>query len=323
VSSSPDPSGPMAARDPALGDEREPPVVHPAQKLVTVAIVAGPVLALALVIPWLWGHAINLTDVLIALALYGFTGFGITIGFHRLFSHRAFTPRRPLKITLAVLGSMAVEGSVTSWVATHRRHHMFSDDVGDPHSPHRYGDRGGALLRGLAFSHVGWLFVSDASDASRYAPDMLKDRDMQRIDRLFPLLALGSLAIPFGIGWALSGTIVGALTALLWAGLVRMALLHHVTWSVNSLCHTFGRRPEGTTDRSTNLWPLAVISLGDNWHNIHHAHPSWARHGARPGMVDPSAWLIRRFEQWGWATRVRWPSLPDQALPRQPVGAAR
>jgi stearoyl-CoA desaturase (delta-9 desaturase) len=209
---------------------------------------------------------------------------------------------------------MAVEGSVTSWVATHRRHHMFSDQSGDPHSPHRYGDGGGRLLRGLAFSHVGWLFVSDASSADRYAPDMLRDHDLQRIDRLFPLLALASVTIPFGIGYLLSWTLAGALSALLWAGLVRMALLHHVTWSVNSLCHTFGRRSDGTSDRSTNLWPLAVISLGDNWHNVHHAHPTWARHGARRGMVDPSAWLIRRFEQFGWATKVRWPTVREPLL---------
>jgi stearoyl-CoA desaturase (delta-9 desaturase) len=302
-------------------------VVHGAQKLVTVAIVAGPAVALALALPWLWGRALDLTDVILALVLYVATGFGITIGFHRLFTHRAFAPHRVLRIALAVLGSMAVEGSVTSWVATHRRHHMFSDQAGDPHSPHRYGDHGIALLRGLAFSHVGWLFVSDASSASRYAPDMLRDSDMRRIDRLFPLLAVGSLAVPFGIGYALAGTLVGALTALLWAGLVRMAALHHMTWSVNSLCHTFGRRSEGTADRSTNLWPLAVISLGDNWHNVHHAHPSWARHGARPGMVDPSAWIIRRFERWGWATAVRWPppariaDLPP-AVPATSVSAA-
>jgi stearoyl-CoA desaturase (delta-9 desaturase) len=274
---------------------------------VTVAIVAGPLVALAVVVPWLWGHAVNLSDILLALVLYTVTGFGITVGFHRLLTHSGFTSRRALRITLAVLGSMAVEGSPTSWVATHRRHHMFSDQAGDPHSPHRYGDRGAALLRGLAFSHVGWLFVSDSSDAGRYAPDMLRDRDMRRIDRLFPVLALASLAIPFAIGFGLSGTLVGALTALVWAGLVRMALLHHVTWSVNSLCHTFGRRSDATADRSTNLWPLAVVSLGDNWHNVHHAHPSWARHGAGAGMIDPSAWIIRRFEQVGWATKVRWP----------------
>jgi stearoyl-CoA desaturase (delta-9 desaturase) len=302
-------NGPLAALDPSPAAE-EPPVVHAAQKVVTVAIVGGPVVALAVIVPLLWGHAVNLSDLVLALVFYLFTGFGITIGFHRLFSHRAFGPNRALKIALAVMGSMAVEGSLTSWVATHRRHHMFSDHAGDPHSPHRYGNRGGALVRGIAFSHVGWLFVSDASSADRYAPDMLRDPDIQRIDRLFPVLAVASLVIPAGIGYLLSGTLAGALAALLWAGLVRMALLHHITWSVNSLCHTFGRRSDGTADRSTNLWPLAFISLGDNWHNVHHAHPAWARHGARPGMVDPSAWLIRRFEQFGWARRVRWPTEP-------------
>ena len=311
---------PLAARDPAVTDGQPPPIVRASQKLVTVAIVAGPAVALAVLIPWLWGHAVNLSDIVVALVLYVITGFGITIGFHRLFTHSGFAPRRALKITLAVLGSMAVQGSVTSWVATHRRHHMYSDLPGDPHSPHRYGDHGPALLRGIAFSHVGWLFVSDASSAARYAPDMLRDRDMQRIDRLFPVLALGSLAIPFAAGYVLAGTLTGALIALLWAGLIRMALLHHMTWSVNSLCHTFGQRSDRTTDRSTNLWPLAIVSLGDNWHNVHHAHPAWARHGARPGMVDPSAWLIRRFEQLGWASKVRWPTPsypgPATASPR-------
>jgi stearoyl-CoA desaturase (Delta-9 desaturase) len=152
--------------------------------------------------------------------------------------------------------------------------------------------------------------VSDASSAERYAPDMLRDRDLQRIGRLFPVFAIASLAIPFGIGYALAGTLVGAITALVWAGLVRMAVLHHVTWSVNSLCHTFGRRTNETADRSTNMWPLAIISLGESWHNIHHAHPSWARHGARPGMIDPSALLIRAFERVGWVTKVRWPVDP-------------
>jgi len=316
-------NGPMAALDPCPASIQSPPVVHASQKLVTVAIVVGPAVALAIVVPWLWGHAVDLSDLVLALVFYLITGFGITVGFHRLFTHRSFGPSRGLKIALAVMGSMAVEGTVTSWVATHRRHHMFSDQPGDPHSPHRYGDRGTALLRGLAFSHVGWLFVSDASIVDRYAPDMLKDPDLQRIDRLFPVLAVASLTIPFGLGYLLSGTLAGALAALLWAGLVRMALLHHVTWGVNSLCHTFGRRTDQAADRSTNLWPLAVISLGDNWHNVHHAHPSWARHGARPGMVDPSAWLIRRFERWGWATRVRWPTPSGMVLTEEEPTAPR
>ena len=302
---------PLSAGDPSPDGDGPPARVHTSQKVVTTAIVVGPAVALALLVWWQWGNVIDLTDVVVGVVLYVVTGFGITVGFHRLFTHRGFAPHRALKITLAVLGSMAVEGSVTSWVATHRRHHMFSDQAGDPHSPHRYGDRGTALLRGLFFSHAGWLFASDASSTERYAPDMLRDRDLVRIGRLFPVLAVASLALPFGIGYAISGSWVGALMALVWAGLVRMAVLHHVTWSVNSLCHTFGRRTEETSDRSTNLWPLALLSLGDAWHNVHHGHPSWARHGAHRGMVDPSAWLIARFEEWGWATRVRWPVLQE------------
>lgn len=305
---------PLDATDPVPSPSSQPYTVKNGQKMVTLAIVAGPVAAVGIVVPLLWGHAVNLSDVVLGLALYLTTGFGVTVGFHRLLTHGGFKPRRVLKIVLAVAGSMAVEGSVTSWVATHRRHHIYSDEAGDPHSPHRYGDHGTALLRGLVFSHVGWLFVSDSSCAKRYAPDMLRDRDIQRVSRLFPVLALASLAIPFGIGYALSGSLKGGVIALVWAGLVRMALLHHVTWSINSLCHTFGRRSEKTGDRSTNMWVLAVVSLGESWHNIHHAHPSWARHGAGRGMIDPSGRLIRLFEQLGWATRVRWPARPVAVL---------
>jgi stearoyl-CoA desaturase (delta-9 desaturase) len=308
VSSAVEAFPPLDASDPFPTSAGETPAVHPSQKLVTLAIVAAPVIGLSVAIPLLWGHAVNLSDLIMGIVLYTVTGFGITIGFHRLFTHSSFKPCRALKIALAMVGSMAIEGSVTSWVATHRRHHMFSDGAGDPHSPHRYGDRGALLLRGLAYSHVGWLFMSDASNAERYAPDVLRDHDLQRVDRCFPLLALSSLAIPFGIGYGLAGTLMGALTALLWAGLIRMALVHHVTWSVNSLCHTFGPRSHETNDHSTNLWPLAVLSFGDSWHNVHHAHPAWARHGARRGMIDPSARVIQLFERLGWATRVRWPA---------------
>jgi stearoyl-CoA desaturase (Delta-9 desaturase) len=298
---------PLEATDPFERPGAGRAAVDWRQKLVTLVIVVGPALGLTPIVILLWGHAVNLTDVIMGLVLYVITGFGVTIGFHRLLTHRSFTSARLLKIALAALGSMAVEGSVTSWVATHRRHHMYSDSAGDPHSPHRYGDQGIKLLRGLFFSHVGWLFVSDASSAERYAPDMLRDSDLRRIGKLFPVLALSSLAIPFGIGYCLAGTWVGAVSALVWAGAVRMALLHHVTWSVNSICHVFGRRPLEAKDRSANVWVLSVLSLGESWHNIHHAHPSWARHGALRGMVDPSARLIRVFERLGWARAVRWP----------------
>ena len=277
------------------------------RRLVTLTIVAGPLAALATAVPLLWGRVVNLSDLVMAVVLYLFTGFGITIGYHRLFSHGSFVPKRPLKIALAVLGSMAVEGSVAGWVATHRRHHRFSDASGDPHSPHRYGVGARPGLRGLAFAHVGWLFGADDTPGGRYAPDIERDRDLRRVSALFPVLAVASLAVPFGLGYALAGTLTGAITALVWAGGVRMAALHHVTWGVNSLCHSFGTRSHDTRDRSTNLAALSAISLGDSWHNVHHAHPAWARHGALPGQFDPSAIVIRTFERLGWATKVRWP----------------
>ena len=301
----------LDAQEPPRRDGGPAPRVPPAQQALTLAIVAGPLVALALAVPLLWGRAVDLSDLVMGTVLYLVTGFGVTVGFHRLFTHRSFTPNRTLKVGLALIGSMAVEGSVTSWVATHRRHHMFSDRAGDPHSPHRYGHSGLDLVRGLGFAHMGWLFVSDASSADRYAPDMVRDPDMVRVSRLFPVLAVASLVIPFGIGYALSGTLLGAVGALLWAGLIRMAVLHHVTWGVNSLCHAFGPRSFATKDRSTNLGVLALVSLGDSWHNVHHAHPSWARHGALPGQVDPSASLIGAFERCGWASRVRWPDLAE------------
>ena len=300
---------PMTALDPEAPSEARPSAVGISQKLITVALVLGPAAALVVSTCLLWGRAVNLTDVVMGTVLYLATGFGVTIGYHRMFTHRGFTSGRVLKVVLAVVGSMAVEGSVTTWVATHRRHHLFSDQNGDPHSPHRYGTRGTAIIRGLLFAHVGWLFVSDASSAERYAPDTLRDKDLRAVGRLFPVLAVCSLALPFGIGYSLSRTLTGAITALVWAGLVRMALLHHVTWSINSFCHTFGRRTDDTTDESRNLWLLAIPSLGESWHNIHHAHPTWARHGAGRGMLDPSARVIWLLERLGWVTKVRWPRL--------------
>jgi len=203
---------------------------------------------------------------------------------------------------------MAVQGSVLSWVAIHRRHHARSDRPGDPHSPH-VSSRGGGRLRRFGHAHMGWLFLGGATNVRRYAPDLLKDRDIVVLDRLFPAFATISLAIPFGAGWLLSGEIHGALTALLWGGLVRMALLHHVTWSINSICHVVGRRPFATRDESRNVAALAVVSLGESWHNLHHAMPSSARHGVERWQLDSSARVIEWFEALGWATKVRWPAL--------------
>jgi stearoyl-CoA desaturase (delta-9 desaturase) len=279
-----------------------------AARLITALLVAGPLVALAVFIPLGWGGTKTIWGLGLAAAFYVFTGFGISAGFHRLFAHRSFRARRALKIVLAVAGTMALEGSVISWVTTHRRHHMFSDRPGDPHSPVSHGTASPTTTRGFLWAHVGWLFASDPTDQKRFAPDLLRDPDLVVIDRLFPVLAVASLVIPLVIGWAVTGTLGGALGVFLWAGLIRMALLHHVTWSINSVCHLWGKRPFTTGDHSANVASLALVSFGESWHNFHHAAPASARHGVLAHQVDLAANLIRFFEKAGWATKVRWPT---------------
>jgi stearoyl-CoA desaturase (delta-9 desaturase) len=284
-------------------------VASTVQVAATLAIVAVPFAGLG-VAAWLaWGHGLSLTDILLAVVFYLVTGLGVTVGFHRLLTHRSFTAVPALRAALAIAGSMAFEGQVTGWVAIHRRHHAFTDRPGDPHSPYRYGTHLPGQLRGLAHAHVGWLLRDDPTPAARYAPDMAADPAMRAISAAFPALCAASLGLPFVLGWVIGGSWHTALTALLWAGLVRVAVLQHVTWSVNSLCHVIGARPFTTRqhDRATNLWPLALLSLGESWHNMHHSDPACARHGADPGQIDISAAVIRLFERLGWATGVHWP----------------
>jgi stearoyl-CoA desaturase (delta-9 desaturase) len=291
-------------------DTGTPPrtVASTVQIVATLAIVTVPFAGLG-VAAWLaWGHGLSLADILLAVAFYLVTGLGVTVGFHRLLTHRSFTAAPALRAALAIAGSMAFEGQVTGWVAIHRRHHAFTDRPGDPHSPYRYGTHLSGQLRGLAHAHVGWLLRDDPTPAARYAPDMAADPAMRVISAAFPALCAASLALPSAAGLVIGGW-HGALTALLWAGLVRVTVLQHVTWSVNSLCHMMGTRPFTTRrhDRATNLWPLALLSLGESWHNMHHSDPACARHGADPGQIDISAAVIRVFERLGWATGVHWP----------------
>ena len=319
-----DGTGPFPAAEPAARDPRQRRV----QVAVTAVLVAGPFVGLVVALWLLWGRGVGLADVGLAVFFYLLTGFGVTVGFHRCLTHRSFTARPALRVALAIAGSMSFEGDVIAWTATHRRHHAFTDRPGDPHSPYRFGTGPGGQLRGLAHSHVGWLFGGDSEPTSRerYAPDLLADRSMQRVSSAFPALCVASLAVPCAIGWALgAGSARAALLALLWAGLVRIFLLQHVTWSVNSLCHLFGNRPFATRrhDRATNLWPLAVLSLGESWHNTHHSDPACARHGVDRGQIDLSAGLIRLFERAGWVSAVRWPRPARlEQRRRRPVDAA-
>jgi len=307
------------------GGKAPSPMTAVTARSITIFLLAGPVVAVAVSVPLLWGRAVNLTDLVLGVVLYAVTGHGLTVGFHRLFTHRSFQANRGLKIGLAVAGSMGIEGSVVSWVANHRRHHAHSDKVGDPHSPHILDETAVGQLRGFIHAHVGWLLAPDTTSVERYAPDILRDPDLVAVGRMFPLLAVVSLAIPFGIGWAVSGTLVGAVSAFVWAGLVRMALLHHVTWGVNSICHMVGRRPFATTDESRNVAALAVLSMGESFHNLHHAYPTSARHGVLRGQLDSSARIIWLMEKFGWATKVRWPAaakVSALAVPAPPTSIA-
>ena len=229
------------------------------------------------------------------LILYAATGLGVTVGFHRLLTHRSFKTKPWLRGTFAALGSAAIEGPVIAWVADHRKHHAFSDQEGDPHSPHV--DHGGGLrgaLKGLLHAHVGWLFIhTQRGNKERYAPDLIKDPVVSFVNRTFFLWVFVGLAVPFALGVAIGGDLKAGLTGLLWGGAVRMLVLHHVTYSINSLCHFFGRRRFPTDDESRNLAWLAPLSFGEAWHNNHHAFPTSARHGLRPWEIDFSAMLIR------------------------------
>lgn len=266
-----------------------------------------PFAALLAAVPVAWGGWLGWHDVVIAVVMYVVTCAGITVGYHRYFTHRSFKPHRGVKIALAILGSMAVQGPLVRWVADHRKHHKFSDRDGDPHSPWKYGDTVGALWKGLWHAHLGWLFDEEQTPQHKYAPDLMKDRDLVRISRTFWVWTLVSLAIPPMLGGLVTWSWQGALTSFFWASLVRVALLHHVTWSINSICHAIGDRPFVSRDKSANVWWLAIPSMGESWHNLHHADPTCARHGVLRGQVDLSARIIWLLEKAGWVSDVRWP----------------
>jgi stearoyl-CoA desaturase (Delta-9 desaturase) len=292
---------------PAPGPADVQPVEHETRdRIATGLVTALPLVALGFAAWQSWQGLLKPADLIIFAVFYVLTGFGVTVGFHRLFTHRSFKAKPAVRGTLAILGSIAIEGPVISWVADHRKHHAFSDKVGDPHSPHV--DHGGGLrgeLRGFFHAHVGWLFVHDQRGArSRYAPDLLRDPVISFVDRTFVLWAVGGLVLPFVIGFAIGGSLAAGLTALLWGGLVRLFVLHHLTYSINSVCHVFGRRRFSTTDESRNVFWLALPTFGEAWHNNHHAFPTSAQHGLRRWEIDPSALVIRALEATGLAWDV-------------------
>jgi stearoyl-CoA desaturase (delta-9 desaturase) len=277
-----------------------------AHKLVNLTAVLLPFAAFLTAVLVLWNRFVTWADLAILGGMYLVTAFGITVGYHRLFTHRAFETSRWLRAMFAILGSMAVEGPLLGWVADHRKHHAFSDQEGDPHSPHvGHGEGFGAALRGLYHAHVGWLFQHEGmASARRYARDLVEDRDMRFISRAFGLFVVLGLLIPAGLGYLVGGTLEAALLGLLWGGLVRVFFVHHITWSINSVCHFFGRRRFDTKDESRNVFWLALPSLGEAWHHNHHAFPSSAMHGLRWWEIDVSGLLIRGLARTGLVWKV-------------------
>ena len=301
----PDPAEVTRTRAPRPDVEPEPS--SSLDRFLVGLFVAVPLLAVLAAVPLAWGWGLGWHDIVIGFVFYVIAGFGVTMGFHRHFTHCSFKAAKPLRVALAVAGSLAIEGPVLVWVADHRRHHKYSDREGDPHSPWRFGNDWKALTKGFLYAHMGWMFNPNRTSQQKFCPDLLADAPIRRISGTFPLWVAVSLLGPALIGGLWSMSLAGALTAFFWASLVRVCLLHHVTWSINSVCHTFGNEDFDVRDKSRNVAWLAIPSFGESWHNLHHSDPTCARHGALEGQIDISARAIWIAEKLGWAWDVRWP----------------
>ena len=293
-------------------------------KYANLIAVFGPPLVLLGLIPLAVHHDIaHLSDLIVFMIMYLLCGFGITIGYHRLLTHRSFATYKPIEYMFAILGSMAIQGGPLDWVADHRKHHAHTDVEGDPHSPHvGHGEGVLGAVRGLWHAHVGWTWrVHGMATHEQYAREMAADHGMKVIHYSFPLLLIASAAIPFGLGVAITGSIYGGLTALLWGGLVRVLVQSHVTWSVNSVCHFFGQRRFDVDDESTNVWWLSVPSLGESWHHNHHAFPRSARHGLARWELDPSAVVIKAMMKMklAWSVVEITPERQEEKLAESPA----
>jgi stearoyl-CoA desaturase (Delta-9 desaturase) len=299
------PPGPARSRAPRPDLESEPGT--PLDRFLVGLFVAVPLVALLAAIPLAWGWGLGWHDIVIGFVFYVIAGLGVSMGLHRHFTHSSFKAAKPLHVALGIAGSIAIEGPVLVWVADHRRHHKYSDREGDPHSPWRFGSDWKALIKGFLWAHMGWFFDPMRTSQEKFCPDLLADRPIRWVSKTFPLWVAISLLAPALIGGLWSMSLAGALTAFFWASLVRICLLHHVTWSINSVCHTFGNEDFDVRDKSRNVAWLAIPSFGESWHNLHHSDPTCARHGALKGQIDISARTIWLAEKLGWAWDVRWP----------------
>ncbi len=265
-----------------------------ANRIANLVGVVLPFLGFLAAVVLLWDTFVDWTSLAVMALMYVISGLGVTLGFHRMLTHRSFQTYKPLQYVIAAMGSMAVQGPVITWVADHRKHHAHTDKEGDPHSPHGHGGGFKGAVAGLWYAHMGWLFDSvGQAEVRKYARDLAEDRGFRFVHRTFLVWVLTGIALPFALGFALSGTLHGALEGALWGGPVRIFLVHHITWSINSVCHFFGTRRFDVDDQSTNVFWLAPISFGESWHHNHHAFPRSAFHGLRRWEIDPTGWVIR------------------------------
>jgi stearoyl-CoA desaturase (delta-9 desaturase) len=305
---------------PASGDDAVRAPVSMGVRIVTLLGVVLPFLGLAAAVFLLWGWGFSWVHLGLLMGMYLLTAIGITVGFHRLFTHKSFETTRPMKLIFAVLGSMAVEGPVLKWVAMHRRHHQHSDGPHDPHSPHHHGEGLRGLIAGAWHAHVGWIFDRDPDNLARYVPDLQADPILRRVSRTWTLWSAFGLVLPAVLGGLITWSWTGVLLGFIWGGLTRVFLVHHVTWSINSVCHLWGTRPFRSNDESRNNAFFGVLGLGEGWHNNHHAFPTSARHGLRWWEFDASYLIIRGLELVGLAWKVKVP--PAHALDRRANAAS-
>ena len=287
-------------------EARTPPRIPLRTKVMNLVFLIVPFAGVVTAVVLLWNDYVHTSDLVLLAVMYVLTGLGITIGFHRMLTHRSFETGPRLRYAFAVLGSMGVEGPVLHWVADHRKHHAFADEEGDPHSPHvGHGDGLRGALKGLWHAHTGWLFTTAGkADLKRYAPDLLEDRTLRWINNHFMAIALAGIALPGVVGGLVTWSLEGALTGLVWGGLARVFLMHQFTLSINSVAHSWGRRPFDTRDQSRNVAWLALPSFGEGWHNNHHAFPTSAFHGLKPWQLDTAGLVIRAMERAGLAWNV-------------------
>ena len=278
------------------------------ERVATLVVVVVPFLGLITAIITMWGWGITWTELLLLIGMYTISGLGITVGYHRLFTHRAFETPRPIKFLLAAFGGTAIQGPVMKWAAIHRRHHEHSDEVNDPHSPHAYGEGIRAVLLGAWHAHIGWMFKNNHPDLHRYVKDLHADKTVRIASNLSGLWVLLGLLIPAAIGGLISWSWTGMWLGLLWGGVVRVFFVHHITYSINSVCHLWGTKDFESRDESRNNLLFGIFAFGEGWHNNHHAFPSSARHGLRWWEFDASYLFIRMLELCGLATSVRTPS---------------